>query len=91
MVMYTGYKGSLIFHVHEDLTFVVFERQLWFTSTMMSVATIIAGLFIPVAASTVLGVFVTVYSLSVPSGTEIGTHTVGAKFTRYVKRNSSSI
>ncbi len=83
--------SGINFHLYEDLSFIVSERQQWVTNSVMSVSAIIIGFFVPVYISAALSIFVTLHGLYVPSGTEVGTHTVGGRWTRYVKRSDSSV
>lgn len=78
--------AGMRFHVYEDLDFRVEKKDTQFLTTALSVASLITGILqLPITSGllTALGIAAT-YIL--PSGTEIGTHSIGASFLRYVKR-----
>ncbi|MBE6923842.1 MAG: hypothetical protein E7466_01200 [Ruminococcaceae bacterium] len=83
--------NGLNFHIHEDFYFMISEKQHWVTNVALSVASIIVGIFAPLIISIPLSLFTIYHGVTVPSGTEIGTHNVVGQWERYVKRDASSV
>lgn len=84
-IIATQYYGGTRFHVHENLEFGVSEKNTHILSQALSVASIVTGILGMQVTSTILGVLGFAADVILPSGTEIGTHSVGATFVRYVR------
>ncbi|MBQ7415423.1 MAG: hypothetical protein IJW14_00115 [Oscillospiraceae bacterium] len=90
-IIHTDSRDRYIFHIHEDVDFVVVEKDLYFIANTISVASLITGLFGMPITSTLLAALGLACGATVPAETEVGSHFVGANIERYVKRMDSSI
>lgn len=84
-IIATKYFGGTRFHVHETLEFGVTENDTYFIANVLSVASFITGILGLTVTSTILAAMGLAASYVIPAGTEIGTHSVGAMFVRYVR------
>lgn len=84
-IIATKFYGGTRFHVHETLEFRVTEKDNYFIANALSVASFITGVLGFPVTSTILAALGLTATAFIPDGTEIGTHSIGAVFVRYVR------
>ena len=98
-IVATAYKGSLIFHVYQDLTYYASVANLFQLAQSMSVASFITGVLAVTLdwgdfdTSTLLSILSLGFAaggMTIGAGMTVKVYSVSAKWERYVKRRDSS-